>query len=383
MRTATQKWLEQPFFAAIVTRTAAQSLEVGLGTEICSRRFRNFFFKLSIFPIAGGVEILGGNWLPMKQLASLRALRESNPNHPGLKRENWYRRKPLWVRLFIVGAGPLASVLFGVALLPLSIWMFGTINDYSNTEPPADHRCAAACLIDFGLADESIIFGDIAFSMGEREVVYPADSLRFGQGESRRGEAVDTLAEWWSVNPGQEIEVTTEDDNNVVSKARFEMLRLVHQNKERLRLERLQYCRLHDYRRDFGEKMRTSLRNFGPLLFAERDERAFPAPWWEKTIIGHLVATGFRFWENGPTAFLWLTAYYSIITGLLNLLPILPLDGGRICQDILVSCGARGRRSRTVARYLLTIGILIVVVGSFLLPLVIDAIILLVSLVSG
>jgi Zn-dependent protease len=71
------------------------------------------------------------------------------------------------------------------------------------------------------------------------------------------------------------------------------------------------------------------------------------------TLIGALIATGGRGWSFDNVLVdeaVWMSLWVNIFWSLVNLLPVLPLDGGQVCRDVCIA--ASPHRGMNVALWI-------------------------------
>jgi membrane-associated protease RseP (regulator of RpoE activity) len=352
------------FLAALMFRVPVRSIHIGLGPRLVGVHLRNVYFEIRLLPVAGGIDIANCNWIPIGRKKSPRSLNPGGRTSPALNRELLYRRKPLFARLLIIGSGPLFSILFGLAVMFCSIWLFGNIAKPVAEHPPEKHLTAASCLIDIELKKEDFAVGDLTFEMDGETITYtyPLELVPFTKG-TKRGEALDYISHWWAESPQGVITVSSEGGGEIPRSIPFTMSKLLSEHQERKHLAE---------NSSFWRQIDVSATRFSDLLNGPVTTGSEPNGTWDETFIGTQILLTKQFWETGPMAFIWFNCFLSVLAGLVNLFPLPPLDGGRMVQDLLVSLGLRGKLSRTIGEAYFIIGGIAVFLGLLAFPIVSD-----------
>jgi regulator of sigma E protease len=228
-----------------------------------------------------------------------------------------YWRAAAWKRVAVIFAGPATNLLFAIALLA-AVFMIGVPSGVSST---VENVVADSPAVDAGLQ--------------------PGDSIVAVDGEAVRG---DTISREIRASDGEPLTLTVERDGR------------------RVELEPARPLRTEGVYR-LGFELRPTYESFGPLRSVEL---AFTDIWRVTEATGsalaRLITGDSRDEISSPvgivqgssqaldfsvTVYLRILALISLSLAILNLLPLLPLDGGHIAFSIIEKI--RGRAIPRVA----------------------------------
>lgn len=274
------------FLIARAFKIEADEFSIGMGPKLVSKPWGRTLFSLRAFPIGAFVMFADPG-------------EGDTETAEGIHTENPYLNSPAWKRFFISLAGPFFN-FFLATLVLITLAFFTGI--------PSNTPLIGGVMPD-GVAEEAgIEIGDIIVSINGNEISYWSD-----------------ITEHVAPASGREITVVVERDGNLLS---FTMI--PQENAEgrgvigvggRVQQFMLFGSVLEGFRQTWTFISET-VKGFASL-FQKDALDSFIGPIGIVSVTGQVAQTGFA-------NFVWFLAYLSINLGVVNLLPIPALDGGRV-----------------------------------------------------
>jgi membrane-associated protease RseP (regulator of RpoE activity) len=293
---------------------------VGFGPRLFSFRKKGIEYGVKAFPVGGYVKIAGMN--PFVN------------DVPTGDERRAYGAKPMWQRVMVILAGPLSH--FVVAAILFSI-LLATVGDGHAAHVDAIDPTLNA--VPSPAATAGMLPGDLI--------------VRFGDVDNPDQGAIGS---YMGAHPGQTIPIVVERDGRLVELTATPVIVAQGAGQPRYRLGIIMGSVPYPIPEAIGhgilqvgtasmESARGIVRAFGPagvarmweLLTtdAERTDADVASVVGVGSVVGSLSA------EGEWAVFAWIFAYVVLFIGLLNLLPLPPLDGGHIA--IMAIEKVRGR----------------------------------------
>ncbi len=297
-------------------------------------------FSIRSLPIGGYVRIKG--MMPEEDGSEVRI--------PG-----GFYSKPPWQRLVVLFAGPLFSVLAGILILVPLYMTVGAMRPNPSPE--------ISGIVTGGAANKAKLqAGDLFVSINgtpirefydARKIIDNSDGAPLKVVVSRKGKLVSTV-----VRPEQEKTAEQVVDKNLIPTGEYKrhwVLGVVPLPLERRRLN------LPDALVEAVNQPIFALRGLASIVrYPSHTSDNVGGP--VEIVQISQVAT-----QAGPTYVLELSAMLSISLGIMNLLPIVPLDGGQMTVSLAEMLRGGKRLSIQVQGLLSTIGltlVLLIVIGT-------------------
>lgn len=266
------------FIAARACGIEVLELAIGFGPKIFGWRREETDYSLRLLPLGGFCRMLGEN--------PEDAVKEGSLN-----------RKPPWQRAVTMAAGAAMNLLLAIILFFIIFYFFiGT--------QQLDGTTIGTVLPETPAAEAGLREGDAITAVDGEPVEHWADLVRAIEG--RPGAEINL-----AVNRGGEIRkfaLTTAVDPDGSGKIGIAPL-------------------LQRYR--FGGALRTSFERFGMIIASFFQVITGKVPLDVTGPVGIVITIG-EVAQTGVVNLLWLTGLISISLGLINLLPVPALDGGRL-----------------------------------------------------
>jgi regulator of sigma E protease len=275
---------------------------IGFGPKIISKKDSfGTTWKICWIPLGGYVKFLGDIDPTSSKSSSLK---------PEEKKYS-FSEKNLFAKSLVVIAGPFANFLFGAIVFTTFFFMYGTL--VSNTEIASVTPNSPASHIDLRPGDNIVsIDGDKVKSFQE-------------------------VASHIAIHPGIDIQITIERDNVVLNKiVRPESAEMTDSIGKKTTIGRLgvmfappshkKLSLLGSVSMSVEETIRIcrlTLKALGQMIYRERNTQDLGGPIKIARYAGASM-------EGGIASMVYFISLLSINIGLVNLLPIPPLDGGHL-----------------------------------------------------
>jgi regulator of sigma E protease len=306
------------FVAARRLGVGVLKFSIGFGPRVWGFHRGQTDYAISAFPLGGFVKMVGEHEEEAVPAEGAYAVSPAPPPDPALSFEN----KPVWARMIIVAAGPVANVLFAVLVFWL-VFMAGVptlLTEIGTVQP------------NFPAADAGLRPGDVVAAIDGRAVETWDELTNVVHGSAgvareftvRRGGDTLALRITPRSSPSTTVfgEATTVGLIGITPAERFTTRRHGPLDAAALSLRRT------------GDIMRLTLVGIVKIF-----QRIVPA----KTIGGPImiVQMAGQQAQLGAMNLVFFSAFLSISLGLFNLFPIPVLDGGQIW--FLLAEAVRGR----------------------------------------
>lgn len=306
------------YLAARLCRVRVMVFSIGFGKELFGFNDKHGTrWKFSALPLGGYVKMYGDASEASTQ--DKDALAQMNEE----ERAQAFHFKPLWQKAIIVVAGPLANILLTMIIFFVMLWLYGM---------PATQPLVGELLPDSPAAKAGLQTDDRIMRLDDEEMEHFRDitqHLALNQGEVvrvefyREGEGVITR----DISP---MAMTMDDGlGNSITRYVFGIKSKELELKELGIVDAVGISAMQTV-----DLMVMSYKYLGQLITGKRDASEMRGPVGIAQMSGQAV-------EQGIRTLLWFMALISINLGIVNLLPIPPLDGGHLLFYVLE--GIKGR----------------------------------------
>ncbi len=279
------------FLIARAFKIEADEFSIGMGPKLLSKSWGRTLFSLRAFPIGAFVMFADPE---ENDLAKEEGNLSKNP----------YLNSPAWKRFFISLAGPFFNfILAAIVLITLAYF----------TGIPSDIPLVGGVMPD-GVAQEAgVEIGDLIVSINGNEISYWSD-----------------ITEHVAPASGQEITVVVEREGSLLSFTMVPQVNAEGRGVIGIGGSVQKFMFLGSLAEGFRQTLTfisETVKGFGSL-FQKDALDSFIGPIGIVSVTGQVAQTGFA-------NFVWFLAYLSINLGVVNLLPIPALDGGRVVFLVL------------------------------------------------
>ncbi len=289
------------FLVARACGVYVRDFSIGMGPVIYQYQGKETTYSLRALPIGGAVQMLGEDGVDKELDETVQhGAAQAAPDEPSSDDPRSFINKPAWQRLLIIFAGPAMNFLLAIVLFFIIFLAQGF---------PTNQNIIGEVIADLPAQQAGLQAGDQIVQIDDQPV---ADWMGIVDAVKQSNGAAVTLQ---VLREGQQLEmklqpIREEEDNRYVIGVR-----------QKLRTAPLESFNMAVVKTWDSTKMVVS---FIPKLISgevSRDNLAGP--------IGIAKISGDAA-RQGPIVFLAFMAIISINLGIMNLLPIPALDGGRI-----------------------------------------------------
>jgi regulator of sigma E protease len=320
------------FLAAKACGVAVDRFAIGFGRAIARWRDRSGTeWRIGWMPLGGYVKFAGDEaYSSLPDADDLETLRQAIIAHEGPAGvRRYFHFKPLWQRAVVVAAGPVSNFLLSIALMSALMFAFG------ETVAPAKVTGVAP---GSAAADAGFRVGDIVVraagkrieSFGDlREIVIVRANVPIRFEVERAGQTISLTA-----TPRESL-----IDNGLGQRESGGLLGLESQ-PSLADLQHRRYGPIEALHRGFDETfdvLGTTLFYLSRVVRGEVSANQLHGPLGVAQMSHEMAKAGAEGGRDIPTqifgsliALLYMTAFYSVGIGFMNLLPIPVLDGGHL-----------------------------------------------------